>query len=320
MTCRVCGSGDASVLPIGRYADFFLLRVDTKKDSFQLYSRSQAIRIDPTLSYALPVRALRKARRILFPSKSRPTAPFRTQMQACESCHAITPCHEYSLQDLLGFYRDYRSETYNRDRISVEPDYARIAKNVGSDPLEVRNRNAAVDRFLSKNARHFAGRAMIDYGGSDGRFIPSFAYGQFESIDIYDVSGTPLHSSVDVRKVKKVAEPRLETYSFLTCMHVLEHVGNPRALVAEAMRLLAPGGLLYIEVPLELTQSMREDFAQRIIDVPIIIHEHLNKFDGTSIRRLVQSTAGLELVDDAEDVVELGWISGLVGRFLARKA
>jgi hypothetical protein len=90
--------------------------------------------------------------------------------------------------------------------------------------------------------------------------------------------------------------------------------------VAEAMRLLAPGGLLYIEVPLELTQSMREDFAQRIIDVPIIIHEHLNKFDGTSIRRLVQSTAGLELVDDAEDVVELGWISGLVGRFLARKA
>jgi SAM-dependent methyltransferase len=160
---------------------------------------------------------------------------------------------------------------------------------------------------------------MVDYGGSDGLFIPSFAFEQFESIDIYDVSAAPLHPSVAPRKVKKIAEPKVETYSFLTCMHVLEHVGNPRALVAEAMRLLAPGGLIYIEVPLELTQSMRDDFAQRIIDTPIIIHEHLNKFDCTSIRSLVKSVAGLELIDDAEDVVEHGWINGLNGRFLARK-
>jgi SAM-dependent methyltransferase len=160
---------------------------------------------------------------------------------------------------------------------------------------------------------------MVDYGGSDGRFIPSFAYGQFESIDIYDVSDAPLHSSVDTRKVKKIAEPRLESYSFLTCMHVLEHVGNPRALVAEAARLLAPGGLIYIEVPLELTQSMRKDFAQRVVDVPIIIHEHLNKFDRTSIESLVKSIAGLELIDDVEDLVEQGWINGLNGRFLAKK-
>jgi hypothetical protein len=240
-------------------------------------------------------------------------------MQTCGSCHAITPCHEYSFQDLLGLYHDYRSETYNQDRISVEPSYARIAKSVGNDPIEVNNRNAAVDRFLDKNASHFAGGAMIDYGGSDGRFIPSFAYGQFECIDIYDVSEAPLHSSVDASKVKKIAEPRLGTYSFLTCMHVLEHVGNPKALVTEAARLLAPGGLMYIEVPLELTQSMREDFAQRIIDAPIIIHEHLNKFDCTSIRSLVKSVAELELVDDAEDAVEHGWINGLNGRFLAKK-
>lgn len=319
MTCRVCGSSNTSVVPIGRYANFFLLRVDTKKDSFQLYSRAHSIKIDPTISDSLPVRALRKAKRILFPPQFRQAAQFRTQMQACESCHAITPSHEYSFDDLLGLYRDYRSETYNQDRISVEPDYARIAKNVGDDPIEINNRNTAVDKFLSKNASHFSGGAMVDYGGSDGRFTPSFAYGQFERIDIYDVSEAPLHSSVDACKVKKIAEPKRETYSFLTCMHVLEHVGNPRAMVAEAMRLLAPGGLIYIEVPLELTQSMREDFSQRIIDAPIIIHEHLNKFDCTSIRSLVKSVAELELVDDAEDAVEHGWINGLNGRFLAKK-
>jgi hypothetical protein len=102
-------------------------------------------------------------------------------------------------------------------------------------------------------------------------------------------------------------------------MHLLEHVGNPKALVADAMQLLVPGGLMYIEIPLELTLSMREDFARKIIDTPITIHEHMNMFDRTSIRALIGSIKGLELVDDAEDVVDLGWIKGLNGRFLARR-
>jgi hypothetical protein len=46
----------------------------------------------------------------------------------------------------------------------------------------------------------------------------------------------------------------------------------------------------------------------------------MNLFDRTSIRNLVGSIADLELIDDTEDVVNFGWISGLIGRFLARKA
>jgi hypothetical protein len=220
---------------------------------------------------------------------------------------------------LLGLYHDYRSETYNRDRISVEPTYARIEKDVGSNPLEIKNRNAAIDNFLCGHASLFVGDTMIDYGGGDGRFISPFIYEQFENIYIYDASKEPLHASVDTRKVKRIAEPRPEVYSFLTCMHLLEHVGNPKALVADAMQLLVPGGLMYIEIPLELTLSMREDFARKIIDTPITIHEHMNMFDRTSIRALIGSIKGLELVDDAEDVVDLGWIKGLNGRFLARR-
>lgn len=319
MTCRVCGSSNLSVLPIGRYAAFFRLRVDTTKDTFQLFSKLDVISADPTVSRSFPARVVRKVKRILSPSKPRPAAPFRTQLQACESCHATTPCHEYSFDDLLGLYRDYRSDSYNKDRISVEPEYAEIAQNVGTDPIEIKNRNAAADQFLRKNANHFSGGSMVDYGGSDGLFIPSFAYEQFQIIDIYDVSDAPLHPSVDTRQVKKIAEPKLGTYSFLTCMHVLEHVGNPRALVTEAARLLAPGGLIYIEVPLELTQAMRENFTERIVDTPIIIHEHLNRFERASIRGLIESISGLQPIDDAEDAVEHGWISGINGRFLAKK-
>jgi Methyltransferase domain len=317
MTCRICGSIDTSILPIGKYEEFFRLRVDTGKDDFLLFSRTNTIEIEAP---SRPIRALRKIGRILSPPKPRPAVQFRTHMQACALCHGITPCHEYSFEDLLGLYHDYRSEKYNRDRISVEPYFARIAKDVGSHPLEVQSRNAAVDSFLSGNLRHFAGGAMLDYGGSDGRFIPPFVHQHFESIYIYDASQAPLHSSVDARKVEKIAAPRVEAYSFLTCMHVLEHVGNPRALVVEAARFLVPGGLMYIEVPLELTQSVREDFAQKIIDTPIGIHEHINKFDRKSILALVESIVELETIDEAEDVVDLGWIKGLMGRILARKA
>ena len=318
LTCRVCGSNDTSTLPVGKYAAFFRLRVDTIKDKYLLYARADAIRIKP-VSLSLPFRILRTIGRTVHPSKIKRAVQFRTYMQACTLCHAITPCHEYSWDDLIGIYRDYRSETYNRDRISVEPSYSRLAKKVGGHPLEIKNRNAAVERFLGKNASCFAGGAMIDYGGSDGRFIPPFAYSQFENIYIYDMSLVPLHATVDARKVKKIANPQYEAYSFLTCMHVLEHVGHPRQLVTEMARLLMPGGLMYIEVPHELTQSAREDFAGRIIDPPITIYEHLNFFDRTSIRTLVGSIAGLELVDDTEDVVDIGWTKGLNGRFLARK-
>lgn len=240
-------------------------------------------------------------------------------MQAWARCHGITPCHEYSFEDLLGLYHDYRSETYNRDRISVEPSYAHIAKHVGAHPLEIKNRNAGVDGFLRRNAEHFSGGTMIDYGGSDGRLIPHFAYETFEKIDIYDASEAPLHRSVDLRRVQKSAAPRPETYTFLACMHVLEHVGNPRSLVIEAVHLLAPGGLLYLEVPHDLTQSMREDFANRIADTPIGIHEHMNTFNSTSIRALIESVPGLELVDNAEDVVDFGWTKALIERFLAAR-
>ena len=103
-------------------------------------------------------------------------------------------------------------------------------------------------------------------------------------------------------------------------MQVLEHVGNPRAFVVHASEFVAPGGLIYLEVPHELTQSVGDEFDQRIIDTPIFIHEHLNLFDRMSMRGLIESIEGLELVDDEEEALDIGWIVGNFGRFLARKA
>lgn len=243
---------------------------------------------------------------------------FRTFLQCCAVCHGITPCHEYSYEDLLGLYKDYRQDSYNKERSSLEPGYRRIAEKVGSDQLELKVRNSAVESFLQRNAACFTGGRMIDYGGSDGRFIPPFALEHFDAIDILDASEASIHSSVENSKVKKIAETNPQNYAFVTCMHVLEHVGNPRAFIVDVLRLLRPGGLIYIEVPLELNLTMREACLQRVIDPTIEIHEHINKYDRTSIRALIDSIEGVEMIDDEEGVIDLGWCRGLVGRFLAR--
>lgn len=329
--CRICGSNETRALPLGQYAQFFRMRVDTAKDEYLLFSKGDAVAATPVgpiagvarlmaaHSASLPVRAIRRIERTLFPAKDQPVREFRTYMQACASCHGVTPCHEWSYEDLLGLYRDYRSESYIRDRIAAEPYYAQIAGDVGDHPLEVKNRNAAVDAFLRENADQFTGGTMLDHGGSDGRFLPPFVYEHCEAIHIYEASDAPLHPSVDANKVSRIASPQPAIYSLLTSMHVLEHVGNPRALVIEMARFLAPGGLIYIEVPHDLTEGVRNNFAARIIDSPIGIHEHMNLFDRMSIPTLVESIAGLQLVDSAQDVVNFGWTKGTVGRFLVRK-
>jgi len=313
--CRICGSCELKMLPMGQYAEFFRLRVDTSKDKFLLYSRTHSIATEPMSL------AARKRRMSRLPVKASQTlVQFRTHLQACEICHSITPCHEYSQEDLFGLYRDYRSETYNRDRISVEPSYAQIADDVGAHPQETINRNIAVDAFLRKNAGHFSDGDMVDYGGSDGQFLPPFMHERFGSLYVFDPSDAPLHPSTDLGRVKKTRTLQPRGYSFISCMHVLEHVGNPRQFTLDVLRFLAPGGLIYIEVPLALNESIRYDFAHNIVDLPIRLHEHINFFDGAGIRRLVASIDGLEMVDDAEDLVDFGWTKSLIGRFLARRA
>jgi len=281
-----------------------------------MYTRSSSISVGHRSFFA---RALRKLKEVLGISRNKPVMQFRTFMQVCTACHGVTPCHEYSFEDLLGIYHDYRLDSYKKDRIALEPWYKNIADEIGSHPLELKNRNSAVDGFLRRNASHFLGTRMIDYGGGDGRFIPPFAFEQFDRIDILDASIVPIHTSVDAAKAAKIKVAEPLTYNFLTCMHLLEHVGNPREFTVEMLRLLAPGGLIYIEVPLELNAKVHEDCAQKVIDTPIAIHEHINLFDRTSMLGLIKSIQELELLDDTEEAIDLGWIVGYVGRFLARK-
>lgn len=80
-----------------------------------------------------------------------------------------------------------------------------------------------------------------------------------------------------------------ESYDTVILWHVLEHIPDPAALLAEVARILRPGGTLLVAVPnfgsLEARWARDHWFH---LDVP----RHLNHFTTTSLRRLLAG-AGL---------------------------
>jgi hypothetical protein len=292
------------------------MRVDVNKDEFALYSANGGLR-----SYAsTPVAKLKRriARASTRISRQSPPLFLRTYCNFCAHCLSLTPSHRYSYEDLAPLYVDYRSATYNADRISVERSYRRIAPSVGQDPKEQKNRNDGVAKFLGAHLSLLEGKAALDLGGADGKFVPLEIVNSLEKIHIFDMSAAMVDESVRMRHVRKVDAPELGAYGLLMCMHVLEHVGSPREFVLDSLKYLQPNGLLYLEVPLELDPMIVNQFESRVVDRCVTFHEHINQFDVTSLSRLIESIANLRLVKAEAATIDCGWSKGAVGRYLAQ--
>lgn len=325
-TCRACGSADVSALPIGVYAPFFQLRVDVRCDRFALWTCTGRIEVPPDVPQAGGIvrRIARGLKRRLNQRRtSAETTPrlLRTVCHWCAHCRVLTPAHEFSFEELLPLYADYRSASYNRHRVSVEPSYAALVPRVGADPRERENRNTGVAHFVLPHlpATPRPGARALDLGGSDGRFIPPELTARHSPTHIVDTSDAAIEPSLAASGVQKVATPDAGGYDLVMCMHVLEHVGHPRRFVLDAMQHLLPGGLLYLEIPLELDPQTPAQFAARTVDRTITFHEHINQFDTGSMAQLVASIEGLELVATEATEVDCGWTTGRVGRTLTRR-
>jgi 2-polyprenyl-3-methyl-5-hydroxy-6-metoxy-1,4-benzoquinol methylase len=76
------------------------------------------------------------------------------------------------------------------------------------------------------------------------------------------------------------------TFDLVTIMHVLEHVPDPRATIAEIHRVLAPDGLLFVEVPNPTDLNMFYDW---------LLVEHLYHFPPNTLAWFLMR-AGFEIV------------------------
>ena len=298
-SCRNCGLTHLVDLGFGgQVAPFFLKRV------FNL-----ELRLD---SAANPIKKwLRRAN--IFPhgffKKLYRTGAF-IELQVCLDCHFVQTKAPFSEDALARLYFDYRSETYNAERIRYEPDYKQIADDVGRSAQETETRVATLTNWLRERIDFDDNFSMLDYGGADGRFLPKLAAKKY----VYEISDTdPLEGIARIG-----TEGQLSNYSYVQLAHVLEHVPNPLIMVRKLLPTINPQGYMYIEVPQDLSDQIIARLIDGISQVCVSIHEHINFYTVRSVTELIRA-AGLKVVDVQAQTLDLGWNKPTIIRGLGRK-
>lgn len=109
------------------------------------------------------------------------------------------------------------------------------------------------------------------------------------------------HGSLQEQKFRE------NSFDVIVMSHVIEHVPDPKALIAECSRILAPGGRLILVTP-NIAGTMHREFGKNWLhlDPP----RHLNLFTPASFRRLV-AQAGFVDVDVKTSVRDAGnlWLA-----------
>lgn len=297
--CRNCGSSSLRELGFsGAVAPFFLKRV------MNLEINTPAARHPlKVLARRLCVLPKRFFDRVYGNSVC-------VEMQFCLDCTFVQVKHGFSDEALGRLYADYRSPSYNEERIRYEPSYAQICDFVGIGDKEIESRVSGLTAWLKGKIDCSDGFSMLDFGGSDGRFLPSLD-GRKYVFDISSVSPQP-----GVVRIEKEAD--LETYPYVQVAHVLEHVTEPLALVKHVSNFVSRSGYLYIEVPQELPDDVLSELRSGPVGRSFVIHEHINQFSTAAVTHLVES-AGLQLVTIERVPLDMGWISSFAIRALSRK-
>lgn len=297
--CRNCGGSELHDLgPIGMMQPFFLKRVF-----------GMELRV-PRSPNAVKQK-IRDLVTLFMSFFSRVTTPFAfVEMQLCTHCFFIQTKIPFHDEDIMRLYRDYRSPAYNRERIHYEPEYAQIAAAIGQDLREVTTRRSALSTFLQKGLQTSDPFTILDYGGSDGRFIPDIPGSKF----VYEISNVdPIPG---VTRIK--SESELGTYSLVLLAHVTEHVTHPLNLVRKLSAYVEPGGYLYIETPQEISDQQRAELEHSALRLDIGIHEHINSYCVPAVAALLEA-AGFTIVAMESAPVDVGWAKSVHIRGLGRK-
>lgn len=296
--CRNCGTPNPKDLGfVGEIAPFFLKRV---------------LNIEYGLAPSphLIKRALRKASIFSKAFQKIYAKSVLVEMQICERCSFVQTKRAFQEEAIGNLYVDYRSDSYNQERIRYEPEYASIAAHVGTCAQELETRKLGLMQWLKGKVTPGANFSMLDYGGADGKFLPDLP-GRKYVFDISDVA-----AAAGITRIK--SESELSSYSYIQLAHILEHVPFPLALTKKAASLLEDSGHLYIEVPQELDDHTWKRLHN--LDGPMLlaIHEHINQYCPSAVAELLRS-AGLSVVAIESESVDLGWNKGTIIRGLGRR-
>lgn len=170
----------------------------------------------------------------------------RVGYRECENCDLAFFDLRYSDEQAESLYHGYRGSEYARVRRSWEPWYRESVNDAytpGSEAVRQRVRFASEVLTLGGLARPLD--CAVDFGGDQGQFFPDLP---IRRRIVVELSEKRLLDGVE--RVSTLQGLR-ESPDLVIAAHVLEHLSDPRGLLAEIRRLLAGDGFLYVEVPLD---------------------------------------------------------------------
>ena len=281
--CRNCGAVNPRNLGfIGTLAPFFLKRV-MQAEIVIRESVQPRKRVIQRLTLFLQ-RILSRIHRVAL----------AVELQSCHACSFVQTKSPFSEEAIARLYADYRSDTYNHERIQYEPEHALRVGLVGEHTEGGIERREANTTWL-KSKINLDEATMLDYGGSDGRFLPDIPASKYV-FDVSDIEAAP-----EVVRISE--ESRLGTYDYVQISHVIEHVVQPLQLIQHVASFVTPGGYLYIEVPQDLDSALIQRLQSDRPEGTITIHEHINFYSPLAVEKLIEA-AGMEVVALADFKVE----------------
>lgn len=165
--CRNCKSINTETLNQGLLAHFFLKRVygltlKTVNESLTAKIKNPPYNAKKSLARLLlkVLNSFRYGRKILDYRGS-----IGVQIRVCKDCFFVGPETKYEYEMLSGLYVDYRSESYNNERIMFEPYYSEIKDYVGKSKEEITSRLNHIDSLINKYVNIENIKNVIDWGG-----------------------------------------------------------------------------------------------------------------------------------------------------------
>lgn len=176
-----------------------------------------------------------------------------------------------------------------RDPYSSCDYYDPANQPVESYPLRVtateRDRIASVRRFIQ------TGR-LLDFGGGIGKTALAAHEAGFSALVLEDShkavsDGKAHHPEIAWFEGKTIPDSIADgSLDVITLFHVLEHLPDPRVVLAQIHRKLRPGALLVVEVP-NWGSHMRR---LRGLRWQFVLDHHVNHFTSASLTSLVEKS------------------------------
>jgi SAM-dependent methyltransferase len=143
----------------------------------------------------------------------------------------------------------------------LEAKYAALSRfgdnvpGIGEAPERTRLRSQRIYKLVKAHLNQDApSLRVLDFGGGDGRLLLSFIESGSEC-DLIDYCAAPIAGANQIGPTIDSLSPA-RRYDAIICNHVMEHLARPLEILRKLVRNLSPGGVIYVEVPVEMVKRM----------------------------------------------------------------